>query len=379
MKNVNVYGIYRRRQPAAVRHPRLSPEGARRLSRQGPRPRRERHEASSSSRAPPARPRAWCSREYDVPLDADAGLPANFVQNDGSDWSLGTPSVMIPGWGVHDAWLDFQGDLWFTCNIPNKQITIGRITTKTGAVKLFAVPAPQGLMAQTHGMTRDPNGIIWFNVNPGRGGIGRIDPKTERDRRVHSAARHVADRRRHHRRLRRQGQDLVVVAGRRAALRSGHRPVHRIQVDHLQDAERHRRHLWRRRRPRRQRLVGRDGARHHRQGQHGDRQGRGGQACAGEGRARSRHAGSARSSTRPTTSPTSTARCRGRRVRAAWAPTRPTTCCGSAIPGARNLARIDTKTNETSYVPLPERPAALPRRMSTSSTGPGPTCGAPTG
>ena len=25
-----------------------------------------------------------------------------------------------------------------------------------------------------------PNGIIWFNVNPGRGGIGRMDPKTER-------------------------------------------------------------------------------------------------------------------------------------------------------------------------------------------------------
>jgi len=45
-------------------------------------------------------------KEYDVPLDADVGLPANFVQNDGSDWSLGTPSVLIPGWGVHDAWLD---------------------------------------------------------------------------------------------------------------------------------------------------------------------------------------------------------------------------------------------------------------------------------
>ncbi len=29
-------------------------------------------------------------------------------------------------------------------------------------------------------MTRDPSGIIWFNVNPGRGGIGRLDPKTEK-------------------------------------------------------------------------------------------------------------------------------------------------------------------------------------------------------
>src|SRR3954451_11893251 len=119
-------------------------------------------------------------KEYDLPLDPDVGLMPNFVQNDGSDWSLGTPSVMIPGWGVHDAWLDLQGDLWFTCNIANKQVTIGRIATKTGEVKLFAVPAAQGLAAQTHGMTRDPNGIIWFNVNPGRGGIGRMDPKTER-------------------------------------------------------------------------------------------------------------------------------------------------------------------------------------------------------
>ena len=38
-------------------------------------------------------------REYDVPLDPDAGLPSNFVQNDGSDWSLGTPVGADPGLG----------------------------------------------------------------------------------------------------------------------------------------------------------------------------------------------------------------------------------------------------------------------------------------
>ncbi len=117
-------------------------------------------------------------KEYDVPLDPDAGLPANFVQNDGSDWSLGTPSVLIPGWGVHDSWLDLSGNIWFTCNIPNKRTTIGRIDSKTGAVELFKVPAANGLAAGAHGMTRDPDGIIWFNVNPGRGGLGRLDPKT---------------------------------------------------------------------------------------------------------------------------------------------------------------------------------------------------------
>jgi streptogramin lyase len=87
---------------------------------------------------------------------------------------------MIPGWGVHDAWLDLDGKLWFTCNIPNRRTTIGKIDPATGEVKLFKVNALNGLAAQTHGMTRDPKGTIWFNVNNGRGGIGRLDPKTER-------------------------------------------------------------------------------------------------------------------------------------------------------------------------------------------------------
>ena len=74
-------------------------------------------------------------------------LPPDFVQNDGSDWSLGTPSVLIPGWGVHDAWLDLDGQLWFTCNIPNRRTTIGKIDPKSGEVKLLKVPGPNGLAA----------------------------------------------------------------------------------------------------------------------------------------------------------------------------------------------------------------------------------------
>jgi streptogramin lyase len=119
-------------------------------------------------------------REYDMPLDPDAGLPSYFVQNDGTDWMLATPSVMIPGWGVHDAWLDGEGNVWFTCNIPNRQTSIGRVNSKTGEVKLFNIPAKSGLASQSHGMTRTPDGILWFNVNPGKGGLGRLDPKTEK-------------------------------------------------------------------------------------------------------------------------------------------------------------------------------------------------------
>src|SRR5262249_59762802 len=91
-------------------------------------------------------------REYDVPLDPDSNLPADFVQNDGSDWSLGTPSVLIPGWGVHDAWLDLTGNLWFTCNIPNRRTTIGKIDTTTGETKPVKRPAKNGLPARARGL-----------------------------------------------------------------------------------------------------------------------------------------------------------------------------------------------------------------------------------
>ena len=144
MKNVNVYGTYvgASRPPSGILDYHQKELAAYLAKARGPGENGMKVKLEPRATGEAAR---VVFKEYDVPLDADAGLPANFVQNDGSDWSLGTPSVMIPGWGVHDAWLDFQGDLWFTCNIPNKQITIGRISTKTGEVKLFAVPGPQGL------------------------------------------------------------------------------------------------------------------------------------------------------------------------------------------------------------------------------------------
>jgi len=119
-------------------------------------------------------------REYDVPIDPDAGLTPEQIGNDGSDWSLGTPSTLIPGYGVHDAWLDLDGNIWFTCNVPNRYVTVARIDTKTGVVKPLKVNGQNGLAAPTHGLTRDPNGILWFNINPGKGGLGRLDPKTEK-------------------------------------------------------------------------------------------------------------------------------------------------------------------------------------------------------
>jgi len=178
MKNANVYGSYvaNDRKPSGILEHHQKELAAYLARARGPQ--------SAAKVKLPARPSGEAARveirEYDLPLDPDAGLPANFVQNDGTDWSLGTPSVMIPGWGVHDAWLDDAGHVWFTCNIPNKRTSLGRVDTRTGEVKLFLIPAKNGLAAQSHGMTRTPDGMIWFNINPGRGGLGRVDPRTEK-------------------------------------------------------------------------------------------------------------------------------------------------------------------------------------------------------
>ena len=119
--------------------------------------------------------------DYEAPPDPDVGLPYKVLTNNGTDWSLGTPSYVYPGFGVHDAWIDQSGtSVYFTCNIPNSVLTLGKFDLKTGAFKPLKVAASNGLAAPSHGITRDPNGTIWFNVNPSKGGLGKLDTKTDK-------------------------------------------------------------------------------------------------------------------------------------------------------------------------------------------------------
>ena len=80
----------------------------------------------------------------------------------------------------HDAAADLDGNLWFAAVTANKTMTVGRIDAKTGAVKLFKINAPSGNAATAHGLIRDAKGIIWFNAHVQRGALARIDPKTEK-------------------------------------------------------------------------------------------------------------------------------------------------------------------------------------------------------
>ena len=139
-------------------------------------------EESSLKIKPRPRPSGEAARavftEYDVPLNPDLNLGSAYQVNDGSDWTLATTSK----WGIlpHDAGMDFDGNLWFTCNNPNRVVTIGRVDAKTGQVRFLKVDAANGLAANAHGMARDANGIFWFDVNPGRRSLGRLDPRSER-------------------------------------------------------------------------------------------------------------------------------------------------------------------------------------------------------
>jgi streptogramin lyase len=119
--------------------------------------------------------------DYEAPPDPDVGMPYKVQTNNGTDWSLGTPSYVYPGFGVHDAWIDADGkSIYFTCNVPNSMLTLGKFDLKTGAFKPLKVDAANGLAAPAHGITRDAAGTIWFNVNPSKGGLGKLDTKTDR-------------------------------------------------------------------------------------------------------------------------------------------------------------------------------------------------------
>lgn len=120
---------------------------------------------------------------YDLPLNPDAGIGVNGVTsaemvNGGSDWSQGITSKL--GQMPHDGGMDFDGNLYFTNNNLNRLATIGKVDAKTGAVKWLKVDRPDGLAATAHGLVRDANGDFWFDINPGRRSLGKLDVKTEK-------------------------------------------------------------------------------------------------------------------------------------------------------------------------------------------------------
>jgi streptogramin lyase len=115
---------------------------------------------------------------YDVPLNPDAGIGTRYNANDGTDWAQGTTSKL--GQLPHDGALGLDGTIYFTSNNPNRGVTIGKVDPATGAVKYLKADAVNGLAATAHGLVRDRAGNLWFDVNPGRRALGKLDTATEK-------------------------------------------------------------------------------------------------------------------------------------------------------------------------------------------------------
>jgi streptogramin lyase len=122
---------------------------------------------------------------YDVERVPDASYRAlpekdKSADNDGTNWALGTPSK--GGLMIHDGAMDFDGNVWFTSNSMNPVVTVGKVDTKTGEVTYKKVPRASNpaLASPTHGIARDGQGNLWFDVNPGRRSLGKVEPETGR-------------------------------------------------------------------------------------------------------------------------------------------------------------------------------------------------------
>jgi len=139
------------------------------------------------------RPRGDAARvvftEYEVPLDPGSGSDTKYPTNNGSDWSLGTPSSLNGSHGVHDAQADFTGNIWFSNNVASKFISVGRIDTKTGEVRYIKVPDFKGNAALGHGIVRDAQGILWFNINMNGTGPNALAGLTRRPKKSKSSRR----------------------------------------------------------------------------------------------------------------------------------------------------------------------------------------------
>lgn len=121
--------------------------------------------------------------EYDID---PAETPGEYPAQDGSDWSEGVPSGLNGVRGTHDAEIDFAGNMWVVVSLDNPNRTYAKIDAKTGQVTSYKVLDDKGKVRTSHGIRKDQNGILWFNLSGaqeytegrGLGSLARLDPMT---------------------------------------------------------------------------------------------------------------------------------------------------------------------------------------------------------
>jgi virginiamycin B lyase len=98
--------------------------------------------------------------EFDLPR---TDRPLHF--DDGSDWSMGTPSRFI-GRAAHDVWADAEGIIWMADDMVPKR-TLARLDPRTGEVVNYALPGHDGKSIATHSVVVDTGGKVWATGEDG--------------------------------------------------------------------------------------------------------------------------------------------------------------------------------------------------------------------
>jgi len=111
--------------------------------------------------------------EYDIPL---AGARQERAWDDGSDWSAGWPTASTGARWIHDIVPADDGNAWGTRDRGPADMSLFKIDTTTGNVTGYVIRDGKGIR-RSHSITKDRNGIIWFDG--GNGPLGRLDPRSE--------------------------------------------------------------------------------------------------------------------------------------------------------------------------------------------------------
>src|SRR6516162_7421718 len=111
--------------------------------------------------------------EYDLPRPEDP--PESYAQ-DGSDWARGTPSRW-QGRAAHDAVVGPDGMVYLS-DETTIDASIFKLDPRTAKITPYKFPAKNSGAASTHGISVDPDGLIWTN-NQSDDNLLMFDPKTE--------------------------------------------------------------------------------------------------------------------------------------------------------------------------------------------------------
>jgi streptogramin lyase len=114
---------------------------------------------------------------YNLPVNPNFEGQAQDI--DGTDWTQGAASNT--GHHIsHDGLMSLDGNLYYTVSSLNDHVTAGKVDGRTGKVTYLKVDRPNGKAASSHGIALDAKGNIWLDVDTGRRGLGKIDPTTDR-------------------------------------------------------------------------------------------------------------------------------------------------------------------------------------------------------